>query len=133
MNLKEETAPAITLGAIKAFEEDDKSLILVLSADHIIKDVSIFKKVLKEGFKNAKDDKLVTFGIIPNCPETGYGYIESELPLEKKFIRGSKIRKFIEKPNIDLAKKFISNSRYSWNSGIFIFNPSILNELKLYV
>ena len=48
------TAPAITLGAIKAFEEDEKSIILVLSADHIIKDVSIFKKVLKEGFKNAK-------------------------------------------------------------------------------
>ena len=127
------TAPAITLGAIKAFEEDQNSLILVLSADHLIKDNSIFKKVLKVGFENAKKDKLVTFGIIPNRPETGYGYIESESPLNKEIIKGSKIKKFIEKPNIDLAKKFISNSCYSWNSGIFIFkSKSILDEIKLY-
>ena len=127
------TAPAITLGAIKAFEEDKNSIILVLSADHIIKNVSIFKKVLNEGFNNAQEDKLVTFGIIPNRPETGYGYIESQLPLDKEIIRGSKIQKFIEKPNIDLAKKFISDSRYSWNSGMFIFkSKSILDELKLY-
>ena len=83
------TAPAITLGAIRAFQEDENSLILVLSADHIINDVSIFKKALKEGFKNAQEDKLVTFGIIPNRPETGYGYIESQLPLDKEIIRGS--------------------------------------------
>ena len=127
------TAPAITLGAIKAFEEDKNSIILVLSADHIIKNVSIFKKVLNEGFNNAQEDKLVTFGIIPNRPETGYGYIESQLPLDKEIIKGSKIQKFIEKPNIDLAKKFICNSRYSWNSGMFIFkSKSILDELKLY-
>ena len=127
------TAPAITLGAIKAYEEDKESIILVLSADHIIENISIFKKVLKEGFKNAEEDKLVTFGIIPNRPETGYGYIESQLPLDKKIIRASKIKKFIEKPNLDLAKKFFSNSRYSWNSGMFIFkSKSILNELQIY-
>ena len=127
------TAPAITLGAIKAFEEDENSLILVLSADHIVNDVDIFKKVLNEGFKNAQEDKLITFGIIPNRPETGYGYIESELPLNKKIIQGSKIKKFIEKPNLDLAKNFISNPCYSWNSGIFIFkSKSILDELEIY-
>ncbi|MDC2991015.1 mannose-1-phosphate guanylyltransferase/mannose-6-phosphate isomerase [Prochlorococcus sp. AH-736-F23] len=127
------TAPAITLGAIRAYEEDKNSLLLVLSADHIIKDVSIFKKVLKEGFKNAQEGNLVTFGIIPNRPETGYGYIESLLPLDKEIIKGSRIKKFIEKPNIELAKKFISNAHYSWNSGMFIFkSKSILEELKLY-
>ena len=127
------TAPAITLGAIKAYEEDKESIVLVLSADHIIENISIFKKVLKEGFKNAQEGNLVTFGIIPNRPETGYGYIESLLPLDKEIIKGSRIKKFIEKPNIELAKKFISNAHYSWNSGMFIFkSKSILEELKLY-
>ena len=91
------------MGAIRAYEEDKNSLLLVLSADHIIKDVSIFKSY--KGFKNAQEGNLVTFGIIPNRPETGYGYIESLLPLDKEIIKGSRIKEFIEKPNIELAKK----------------------------
>ena len=83
------TAPAITLGALKALEKDENSLLLVLSADHMIKDINIFLKVLKKGFNYALNDNLVTFGIVPNRPETGYGYIESELVLDNKNIKGS--------------------------------------------
>ena len=125
------TAPAIALGAIKALEEDKDSLILVLSADHIINDVEMFHKTLKIGFKYASEDNLVTFGIVPNKPETGYGYIESELVHDQNKIEGYKIKKFIEKPNLELAKEFLKSNNYTWNSGIFIFKTrNLINELE---
>ncbi len=127
------TAPAIALGAIKAFQDNQNSLLLVLSADHIIKDISIFKKVLKEGFKQAKENNLITFGIVPNKPETGYGYIESEVYLDIENIKASKIKKFIEKPNIETAKKLVASNRCTWNSGMFIFKTQlILDEFKIH-
>ena len=90
-------------------------------------------KVLKEGFKSAEEDNLVTFGILPNKPEVGYGYIESESILDKEAIKGSKIIKFIEKPNEDLAQKLIESKRYTWNSGMFVFKTKvIINELQKY-
>ena len=125
------TAPAIALGTFKAIEEDENSLLLVLSADHIIKDVDLFMKVLNEGFKSAEEDNLVTFGILPNKPEVGYGYIESESNLDKETIKASKIIKFIEKPNEDLAQKLIESKRYTWNSGMFVFKTKvIIDELQ---
>ena len=127
------TAPAIALGAFKANEDYEDSILLVLSADHIIKDVNIFIKVLEEGFKSAQEDNLVTFGVIPNRPEVGYGYIESESDLDKGNIKGSKIVKFIEKPNEVLAQKLIESKRYTWNSGMFVFRTEvIINELQKY-
>lgn len=127
------TAPAIALGAIKALEENQNSLILVLSADHVIKDIEIFHKSLKVGFEYAERGNLVTFGVIPNRPETGYGYIESESILNKENIDGIRIKKFIEKPNKEEAKKLIKSKRYSWNSGMFIFKTKlILDELNKY-
>ncbi len=126
------TAPAIALGAIKAqefFEED--TLLLILSADHIIEEITIFQKVLKKGISYAEKDKLVTFGIIPEYPESGYGYIESESIFKKGEINGSEIKKFIEKPDKELAMKFIKSNKFTWNSGMFIFKTSlILKELK---
>ena len=104
------TAPAIALSAIKAkmsIEED--SILLILSADHIIDDVRIFQKVLKKGLEYSKKDNLITFGVIPQYPETSYGYIESENTFKKGAINASKIIKFIEKPNLELAKKLIQN------------------------
>tara|TARA_Y100000739_G_C20612200_1_gene469379 strand:- start:3894 stop:5327 length:1434 start_codon:yes stop_codon:yes gene_type:complete len=127
------TAPAIALGTFKAIEEDENSIILVLSADHIIKDVNLFQKVLIEGFKSAQENNLVTFGVIPNRPEIGYGYIESESNLDKETIKGSKIIKFIEKPNEELAYKLIESKKYTWNSGMFVFKTKvIINELQKY-
>ena len=127
------TAAAITLGAIKSLEENKNSLLLVLSADHIITNIPIFKKVLKKGFKYAQDDNLVTFGIVPNRPETGYGYIESQIVLDENLVDGSKIKRFIEKPDLNLAIKLFKSNRYTWNSGMFVFkNSVILNELEKY-
>jgi len=125
------TAPAIALGAIKARELiKEDTLLLILSADHIIDDVKSFQKVLKKGFKYAEKDNLVTFGVIPKYPETGYGYIESEAIYKEEEINISKIKKFIEKPDKELTKILIKNKSFTWNSGMFVFKTSlILKEL----
>ncbi len=120
------TGPAIALGTFKALEEDKNAILLILSADHIIQDENIFRKTLEEGFKSAEEGNLVTFGVIPTKPEPGYGYIESELNLDKENIKGSKIKKFIEKPNKDLACKLFSSKKYTWNSGIFVFKTKVI-------
>ena len=79
------TAPAITLGALKALENyEEDSILLILSADHIINDVKKYKKVLKKGFTYAENDNLVTFGIIPTHADTGYGYIETTESYKKR-------------------------------------------------
>ena len=126
------TAPAITLGALKALEiYKEDTLLLVLSADHIIEKVDIFLEVLKKGIDCAENNKLVTFGIIPKYPETGYGYIESESVFKEGVINTSKIKQFIEKPNKELAKKLTQSNKFTWNSGMFIFKTSlILREIE---
>ena len=126
------TAPAIALGAIKALEEEEEDpLLLTLSADHIIRDLNVFSKVLRQGFNSAAENNLVTFGIIPKHPETGYGYIESEFILDKNNIKGSRIKRFIEKPNKKLAQQLVKSKKYTWNSGMFVFkNSLIIKELN---
>ena len=127
------TCAAITLGALKALELGEDSILLVLSADHKIKDKNEYKRVIEEGYKQAEKGNLVTFGVIPTYPETGYGYIESINKLDKKNIEGSDIKNFIEKPNKNLAAELIKNNKFTWNSGIFMFSTNIyLRELKKY-
>lgn len=127
------TGPAIILSALKSLEDGKDPILVVLSSDHKINNNSKFITALNEGIKNAKQEKLVTFGVIPQYPETGYGYIKSHTCLNNKEIKGHKILEFVEKPNLKNAKKFLADSRYSWNSGIFIFKASkILNEIKKY-
>ena len=124
------TAPAITLAAIKATKNNKDSILLVLSADHEIKNINNFLNTIKKGIKYANENKLVTFGIVPKSPETGFGYIQSTKPIIGKN-EASKIDKFIEKPNLETAKRFILDERFTWNSGIFMFKASrILEELK---
>ena len=126
------TAPAIALAALQTNKSNDDPFLLILSADHQIKDKDEFKRKIKEGIIIANEGRIVTFGIIPDKPETGYGYIETERKVTKKNC-SSKIKKFIEKPNIEVAKKLIKDKKYLWNSGIFLFKAStILNELKKY-
>ena len=127
------TGPAITAACFKAIEKNNDPYILVLPADHIIQDKEIFFKVIKKAINYVKDGKIVTFGITPNKPETGYGYIESKNALDSKKLNGEEILRFIEKPIKSMAKKFILDNRFSWNSGIFFFKAStLLNEVLFY-
>ncbi len=128
------TAPAIALAALKALEENNDPHLLVLSADHEIKNNENFLKVIKKGLDYSNQEKLVIFGIIPDSPETGFGYVESNRPFEIDKIEGIKIKRFIEKPSLQLAQKLITNKAFTWNSGMFLFKAkTILSELDKYV
>ncbi len=126
------TAPAIAVAALQAISSGKDPLLLILAADHLIENIAKFKRVIQSAKTYAKQGRLVTFGIVPTSAETGYGYIEAkELPIEKDQITGLEINKFIEKPNKDLAEELIKDSRYTWNSGMFLFKASsIISELE---
>ena len=126
------TAPAVAVAALQAISLGKDPLLLVLAADHLIENIIEFKKVIKSATTYANQGRLVTFGIIPTSAETGYGYIEAKKsPLEADKLKGIEISNFIEKPNKEKAEKFIQDSRYTWNSGMFLFKASsIINELE---
>ncbi len=125
------TAPAITLAALVSLQIAKDPFLLVLSSDHEIKNNEKFIEVINEGISFAKENKLVTFGVVPNSPETGYGYIKAEKPFNFSKISGNKISEFIEKPNLEKACKFIEDKRYTWNSGIFLFQAkNLINEME---
>ena len=127
------TAPAISIASMLAIEKDIDTTILVLSSDHEIKNKQKFVEVINKGLIYANKNRLVTFGIIPHSPEIGYGYIEAEKELDSETINGEKILKFIEKPNLETAKKLIQDNRFSWNSGMFMFKAkTILSEIEKY-
>ena len=125
------TAPAITIAALHATDRGEDPLLLVLSADHVIQDSQKFRAIVEAGQIHAEKGRLVTFGIIPTSPETGYGYIEATQPLQEESLEGMPIVRFVEKPERKEAEKFLSDKRFTWNSGIFLFKASaILSELK---
>ena len=127
------TAPAIAIAALKALEEDQESILLILSSDHEIKDPYNFRKAVEAGLSDAENEKLVTFGIKPEYPETGYGYIETSESYSLPFIKSLKIKNFIEKPNSQKANEYLNKDHFFWNSGIFLFKSNtIINTLKLY-
>ncbi len=127
------TAPALAIAALKAIEDGSDPILLVLAADHVIKNNQQFLKTITAAKEYAEKGKLVAFGIVPSSPETGYGYIEAREPLEKNSLREIPILKFIEKPNLERAKQLICDSRYTWNSGMFLFKASILlQEIEKY-
>ena len=118
------TAPAIAIAALKALEYNKNSLLLVLSCDHEIVDNKNLIEAIRIGLEYANSGRLVTFGVTPKEPSVAYGYIKSEKPLNLNM--ASKIDCFVEKPNLKTAKDFIKDKCFSWNSGIFLFNPEIL-------
>ena len=123
------TAPAITIAALKLELEKDPTL-LVLSSDHEIKNIQKFLAIVDIGQKYTEMNKLVTFGVVPRSPETGYGYIKSTKPFGDK-IEGFNIESFIEKPNKETAQKFLKDKRFTWNSGIFMFKAKeIIKEIN---
>ena len=119
------TAPAIALAAFKSKKEDP--LLLVLAADHVIQDNIAFKKAMSDAIPHAESGKLVTFGIVPTEPHTGYGYIKRGDKRDGAF----SVQKFVEKPSSELAKQYTESGEYYWNSGMFLFKASrYLQELK---
>ena len=125
------TAPAILLAAFKSLETEDNPHLLVLSADHQINNAKKFRDLVEIGKKYSEENKLVTFGVVPRSPETGYGYIKSEKPFNLKKFEGLNILEFIEKPNLERAKELIKDKSFTWNSGIFLFKAkTIINEIK---
>jgi len=126
------TAPAIAVAALQAISLGKDPLLLILAADHLIENIIEFQQVIQSAKTYANQGRLVTFGIVPTCAETGYGYIEAKKsPHQGNKITGLEIKNFIEKPNKDRAKKLIDDSRYTWNSGMFLFKASsIINELE---
>lgn len=119
------TAAAIVTAALQINENyDDETLMLVLPADHLISDQKAFAIAVAEATKFAEQGKLVTFGIQPDCPETGYGYIEAE---------GNQVVKFVEKPSLEKAQEYLDSKRFYWNSGMFCFSvKTLLTEVKRY-
>ena len=103
-----------------------------MAADHLIENIVEFQRIIQSATTYENQGRLVTFGIVPTSAETVYGYIQiKELPTKENQIIGLKINKFIEKPNKDIAVKSIKDSRFTWNSVMFIFKAStIITELK---
>ncbi len=119
------TAPAIALAALRCRDHDPDSILLVLSSDHVIVDVAAFHGAIDQAVQLAQQGRLVTFGIVPTAPETGYGYIK---PGEALSV-GSTVAAFVEKPDADLAASYVRDG-YLWNSGMFAFGAAtFLQEL----
>lgn len=122
------TAPAIALATKFIKTRDNDPVIIVVPSDHLIENTAAFAATVKKGEKLAEQGYIVTFGIQPNYPETGYGYINIT---DEKLEDGYKVKEFVEKPNLETAKKYIEAKTYFWNSGIFMFKASVMeNELK---
>ncbi|MFT3763419.1 MAG: mannose-1-phosphate guanylyltransferase/mannose-6-phosphate isomerase [Pseudoxanthomonas sp.] len=125
------TAPAIAAAALQATAAGEDPLLLVLPSDHVVRDEEGFRKAVLAASKAAEDGALVTFGIVPDAPETGFGYIQAA-PSDSG--RGEDLRKvlrFVEKPDAATAQSYLDAGGYYWNSGMFLFRASrYLEELQ---
>jgi len=123
------TAPAIALAAQHAVQKGDDPLLLVLAADHVIQNQTAFIQSVQKAIDPAQKGMLVTFGIVPTKPETGYGYIKRGKPISPSAYC---VERFVEKPDFSTAQSYFENG-YLWNSGMFLFKASrYLQELKCY-
>jgi mannose-1-phosphate guanylyltransferase / mannose-6-phosphate isomerase len=121
------TAPAIATGALCAMARDPDALILVLPADHLIGDTASFVEAVARALPLARQDWLVTFGIRPDRPETGFGYIQRGAALEGDTFQ---VKQFVEKPKLDVAGQYVASGDFDWNSGMFLFKAArYLEEL----
>ncbi|MBM3925280.1 MAG: mannose-1-phosphate guanylyltransferase/mannose-6-phosphate isomerase [SAR202 cluster bacterium] len=115
------TAPALTLAALLSDPDDS---LLVMPADHVIKDTKAFQRAVKVGASLAASGHLVTFGIVPTGPNTGYGYILKGKPLSKDTDDALNLSSFVEKPDLPTAESYVNSGKYLWNSGIFFMASS---------
>jgi mannose-1-phosphate guanylyltransferase/mannose-6-phosphate isomerase len=119
------TAPAACIAALLASRSHPDALVLLAPSDHMIPDAAAFARAVSDGVSAAKEGAFVVFGIEPDCPHTGYGYIETE----KGNSRVLKVRRFVEKPSREAANEFIDAGNFYWNAGIFLFKAATLIEL----
>ncbi len=127
------TAPALAVAAIRATAQGDDPVLLVLPADHHIAHIDRFQQVVSAGLDCARQGRLITFGIVPEAPETGYGYIKMGDPLGAAGGHRSAvaIAAFVEKPDLERARQYVASKAYCWNSGMFMFKASrVLGELE---
>lgn len=113
------TAAAIAAAALHAESQCPDAVLLILPADHLIANQAAFAHAVQQAMQLAREGWLVTFGIEPETPDTGFGYIEAE---------GHRVKRFVEKPNLDTARAFLQRGGYYWNSGMFCVTPSTLLE-----
>ncbi len=130
------TAPCVALAAYKLAKRDPEAVMVVLPADHLITKEEEFRSVLRDAAKLAADTgDLITFGIIPDRPETGYGYIQLG-PMIAEFggLKAHRVERFVEKPDLITAQSYLQHGDYLWNSGMFIWKvSSIVNALQRYL
>ena len=121
------TAPAIALAALHIASRDPDAILLVLPSDHVIANVAAFEQAVTTAANLADQGRLVTFGIVPTSPNTGYGYIERGEPLEGGF----EVSRLVEKPDTDIANKYFQDQNFYWNGGMFAFRAGdFLDELR---
>lgn len=125
------TAPAIACACCAAIKQSKDAVVVVLPSDHVIEDTDAFQTALKIAAKEAENESLVTFGIVPTYPATGYGYVKSgNVDSSGKVY---KLEKFVEKPCLEKAQEYLASGEYDWNSGMFVFKASVfLDELKTF-
>ncbi len=114
------TAPAIALAALNAVKNGDDPLLLVLAADHVIKNEAAFCQSVNNAAPLAEEGKLVTFGIVPTAPETGYGYIKGGDSISGAESDAFVVSEFVEKPDLATAEQYLASGDYYWNSGMFL-------------
>ena len=123
------TAPAVAVAALHAQCDGADPTLLILPADHVIADVEGFRAAVRQVATHAEAGRLITFGIVPTAPETGYGYIKAGAPLDDSGVCA--VERFVEKPDTDTAQTYFQSGTYSWNSGMFMFRASsFLAELE---
>ena len=124
------TAPAIVAACCAAMKQDKDAVVVVLPSDHVIADVQAFQKAVKTAALNAEKGALVTFGIVPTFPATGYGYVKAA---GSECDGAFTLERFVEKPCLEKAQEYLASGEYAWNSGMFVFKAgTFLDELKIH-
>ena len=124
------TAPAIAAACCAAMKQNKDAVVVVLPSDHVIADVPAFQNAVKAAAENAVQGYLVTFGIVPTFPATGYGYVKAA---GSETDGAFTLERFVEKPCLEKAQEYLASGEYAWNSGMFVFKAStFLEELKLH-
>jgi mannose-1-phosphate guanylyltransferase len=129
------TAPCIAYAAFKIGQKNPKANMVIAPSDHVIADETSFSEAIQKGFDFvSKNESLLTLGIQPNRPDTGYGYIQFKDDEKEERFKISKVKTFTEKPNLEMAKFFLKSGDFLWNAGIFLWNyKCITDALRKYL